>query len=141
VDVIAFDSTNGLPPDIEAPTPRSVVDGDPDGYFSTVLVQEFFTRLNEGIAALDVEQVLATVMPQVLAGPNAAQCRAEVEASLLLADSVNLEAIPSGPDTSRGFPVYAPQASISYPTGVVAWTPFLVPGPGGRLHQVFGSCI
>ena len=79
-------------------------------------------------------------MPQLLTGPNADQCITTLEASLLQANSVSLNSPTPGPDLTNGFPLYTAQAQIDYPTGSVAWAPFLVPGPGGRLYQLIGSC-
>ena len=123
-----------------APSPARPVDGDPDEYLTRVLLEEFFARLDSALTTGDRDGVIATVMPQLLTGPNADQCIATLEASLLQANSVTLNSPPPGPDLTNGFPLYTALAQIDYPTGSVEWAPFLAPGPGGRLYQLIGPC-
>ncbi len=141
LDPIMFDNVAGLPPDIDDPIPRVQVTGDPDTVITLVLVEEFANRLNTALAAGDVEAVIATVHPGLLSGPKAAECRQAIETTVALADSVEVAASSAPPDVSIGTPIYGATATISYPTGTVAWGPVLTPGPQGRLYLLLPSCV
>jgi hypothetical protein len=140
-DVVDFDADDTIPPDIDGTQPREAFDDDPYEHLTRVLIEEFFARIDGALTSGDRDGVIATVMPQLLAGPNGAQCIAELEALLLQANSVALNSVPAGPDLTNGFALYTAQAQIDYPTGTTPFPPSLAPGPGGRLYQLLTSCF
>jgi hypothetical protein len=137
---IVADDASGLPPDIDGTQPRVPVESDPDAQITAALFAEVDARINAALASGDVEQVVALLHPQFATGSTAAACRAEIEASLALADSVLFTSVPAAPDLSGPLPFYVAQATISYPTGDVQWGPVFLPGPKGRLYLVLPAC-
>jgi len=137
---IAFNDLSALV-DARPPTGERIPSSrDAEATLLAHLTDEFFARLDAALAAGDDDAVVATVLPELLATDAADQCRAELDASLLVADGIRLDRAPSEVDTSLGFVRIIPEATIIYPTGEVAWGPFLTPGPGGRLYQLLASC-
>lgn len=137
---ITVDDPSGSPPEIDGTQPRVPVESDPDAQITAALFAEVGVRINAALASGDVEQVVALLHPQFATGPTAAACRAEIEASLALADSVSFTSVPTAPDLSGPLPFYVGQATISYPTGDVQWGPVFLPGPKGRLYLVLPAC-
>ncbi len=137
-EAVDFDADAGIPPDVSGTQPRTPIDGDPGEHLTKILLNDFFSRLDAALTAGDRDGVIATVIPTLVAGPNAEACIAQLEASLLQAESVTMVADAPGPDVTNGIPLYTAHAQITYPTGAVEWGPLLVPGPGGRLFQVLG---
>ncbi|MEM9516278.1 MAG: hypothetical protein AAGA42_15615, partial [Actinomycetota bacterium] len=137
---IVVDDPSGLPPDIDGTQPRVPVEADPDAQIAAALFAEVAERINSALASGDVEQVVALLHPQFATGPAEAACRAEIEASLAQANSVTFTVVPLAPDLSGPIPFYVAEATISYPTGDVAWGPVFLPGPTGRLYLVLPAC-
>ena len=140
-DPVVVQDPSGLPPDVEGTSTRVEVEPAPDAQIAAALTRDAEARINAALSSGDVEQVVQLVHPQFLNGPTEAACRAEVEASLALADSVTITVAPIAPDLSTGFPLYSAVATINYPTGAVEWGPVFLPGPRGRLHLVLPGCI
>ena len=139
--IVRFDQVDALPPDVQTPIPRVDVVGDPDAHIAEALLRQAEVRFNAALQSGDAEAVIAMVLPELLAGPNGAQCRAEMEATLVLADAIELTTLPAGPDVSSGLPLYPTVGTIQYSTGTVDWGPLFVPGNDGLLYLVLPSCI
>jgi hypothetical protein len=137
---VVLANLDGLPPDTPTVTPRVEMRGTPDEHRTTVLLDDFRGRLDAAVAA-DSEAWYELIHPQLLAGPNGAACRRQIDESVGLADAVRIIGSPTGADLSSGVASYTLSAEIDYPTGTVPWGPILVPGPKGQLFLLLPSCL
>lgn len=141
-DVVDFDDLSRVPTDLDTPIDRVEIVDPPDVHIAKALIGEFEQRLGDALSSDDLDAVVATVLPDLLAGPNGATCREQMQTSVALADSVTFDALPGGPDLANGFPVYGVLATINYPTGSVEWGPALTPSNSdGRLYLLLPGCM
>ena len=100
------------------------------------------TRAEAATASGDPEQVIGLVLPELLAGDTAEACRADMEASIVLAESLTLVEMPAGPDLTQGFAFYVVQTTIDYSTGSVPYPAVLAASNvDGRLYLLLPSCL
>ena len=141
-DIVELSDTSVLPPDIPDPLPRVAIELAPDEHVTASLVGDFMERAAAATSSGDPEQVIGLVLPELLAGDTAAACRADMEASIVLADGLTLVAMPTGPDTSQGFPFFVVDTTIDYSTGSVPYPAVLsASNVDGRLYLVLPSCL
>ncbi len=141
-EFVEFSDLSTLPPDIPDPLPRLPIELPPDEHITAALVDDFMTRAEAATASGDPEQVFGLVLPELLAGETGDTCRADMEASIVLADGLTLVEAPSGPDTSQGFPFYVVETTIDYSTGSVPYPAVLAASNvDGRLYLLLPSCL
>ena len=141
-ELVEFSDTSSLPPDIPDPMPRLPIELPPDEHITAALVSDFMERAAAATASGDPEQVIGLVLPELMAGETAEACRADMEASIVLADGLSLVVMPTGPDTSQGFPFYVVETTIDYSTGSVPYPAVLsASNVDGRLYLVLPSCL
>lgn len=141
-DVVELSDISSLPPDIPDPMPRLPIELPPDEHITAALVGDFMARAQVATASGDPEQVIGLVLPELLADGNADACRAEMEASIALADGVTLVEAPTGPDVSQGFAFWVVQTTIDYSTGSVPYPALLAASNvDGRLYLLLPSCL
>lgn len=142
VEVAELSDVSSLPPDIPDPRPRLPIELPPDEHITSALVTDFMDRAAAATASGDPEQVIGLVLPELLAGETAEACRADMEASIVLADSLTLVEMPAGPDLTQGFAFYVVQTTIDYSTGSVPYPAVLAASNvDGRLYLLLPSCL
>ena len=142
VEVAELSDLSSLPPDIPDPLPRLPIELPPDEHITAALVSDFMARAEAATASGDPEQVIGLVLPELLAGDTAEACRADMEASIVLAESLTLVEMPAGPDLTQGFAFYVVQTTIDYSTGSVPYPAVLAASNvDGRLYLLLPSCL
>jgi hypothetical protein len=130
-----------LPAQVAGHEPRPEAEDDAEARHTELLLTDLEARLVDAVEAGDEEAILATVLPDVLVGPDGDACRAEALGTLGDAQAVRFTALPTGPDTSSGVAIYFPAAEIDGADGTMLWTPLAAPGSDGRLYVLLPSCL
>jgi hypothetical protein len=138
---IASNGVDSLPPHVDGTTARVELTEPEEAHIARVLVEEFEQRADAALATGDPDAALGLLLPGLLTAPNGEACRQTVEATLALADSIDLTNVPTEPIVAGNRAAYQAVANLNYPNGPVEFAPLLAPGPAGRLYLVLGECL
>lgn len=140
--LISLDNDATVPPDIDGSQERLEIPQDRALYVIRTLLDDFVDRTNQALGLGNPEATIDAILhPQQRFSPNAEACRQILRDTIVQANSVELPDTPAGVTPGVPLASYQPNGALNYPTGSVAWQPFLLMGPRGRLFLLIPQCL